>query len=69
MIGEVYKNTPVSSYQPSQEISDFTKEVQQEYQLGYQIIHTSWPELNNYSVVDRENKDKKTFNALVDEEH
>ena len=62
------KKNSVSSYQPSQAVSDFTKRVQEEFSIGKEIIETSWPELNNYSVIERDNKDKRTFNAFVDEE-
>ena len=68
MIGYIDKKTPVSTYQPSREICDLTKNVQEEYTIGMEILNNSWPELNNYSVIDRDNKDKRTFNAFVDED-
>ena len=68
MQGYIDKKTPLSAYTPSREVSDLTKLVQDEYGLGNEILHQSWPELNNYSVIDRDNKDKRTFNAFVDED-
>src|SRR3990167_2001592 len=68
MQGYIDKKTPLSAYTPSREVSSLTKLVQDEYGLGNEILHQSWPELNNYSVIDRDNKDKRTFNAFVDED-
>lgn len=69
MIGQIYEGkSPISRYQPSQEIADFTgKVVKRDYQTGFEILHRSWPELNNYSVIDRDQKDQRTFNSFVDE--
>lgn len=68
MIGEIYKNkTPVSHYQPSQEIADFTCYVKKDYSYGNEILHRSWVELNNRSVIDDQDRGKRTFNAFVDE--
>lgn len=67
MIGELYTTTPISAYQPSKEVADFTDEVKKEYSYGDQILHRSWEELNNYSVINRMNKDQRTFNSFVDE--
>lgn len=68
MTAEYIDKKNLSSYSPSREVTDFTKLVQDEYSIGNTILHQSWPELNNYSVIDRDNKDKRTFNAFVDEE-
>ncbi len=68
MIGEITKETPVSSYQPSTEVLDFTKQVRKDYAYGFDVLHKSWPELNNYSVIERMNKDQKTFQSFVDED-
>lgn len=67
MIGEIYTTSQVSAYQPEKAVIDFTGDVKKEYSYGDQILNRSWEELNNYSVIDRMNKDQRTFNALVNE--
>ena len=74
MIGQLIKSSqgaymqPVSVYQPSKDVADLTALVKKDYQDGYDILHRPVVELNNYSVVDRANKDQRTFNSFVDEE-
>jgi hypothetical protein len=69
MIGEIYQNkTPVSHYQPSKEIADFTNYVKKDYSQGNEILHRNWTELNNRSIVDDQDRGKRTFNAFVDED-
>lgn len=68
MIGEIYqKQTPVSNYQPSKEIADFTSVVKKAFGDGVQILERPWMELNDMSVLDRKDRDQRTFNAFVDE--
>jgi hypothetical protein len=67
MIGDLSKKENISMYQPSQEVIDLTKLVHKAYSQGHEILHRSWTELNNYSVIDRMNKDQLTFNSFVDE--
>lgn len=68
MIGDIYKsNTPVSSYQPSKEICDFTSQVKKDFGVGIDIISKPWVELGDLSVIERMNRDQRTFNAFVDE--
>lgn len=67
MIGEITPKTPIAGYQPSQEVADLTVWAKRDYQIGYDILHRPWNELNDYSVIDRLNKDQRTFNAFVDE--
>lgn len=67
MIGDVYENTPVSLYQPSKEVAAFTGYVQKDYARGHDILTRSWIELNNRSVIDDQDRGKRTFNAFVDE--
>ena len=68
MIGEIIKGTtPVSSFQPSQDVVDLTSIVQKDYYEGDRILHTSWLELNDRSVIDDENNGQMMFNAFVDE--
>src|SRR3990167_6736533 len=69
MIGEIIKGkTLISTYQPSKEELDLSSMVRKDYAYGFDALHRSWPELNNYSVVERMNKDQRTFQAYVDEE-
>lgn len=68
MIGDIInKVTPVSTFQPSSDVADITKLVQKEYGKGWDVLNKPWEELNGYSVIDRMNKDQRTFNAFVDE--
>jgi len=67
MIGEITKQTQVSMYQPSDEVAKLSSLVKKDYSYGYDVLHRSWPELNNYSVIERMNKDQNTFQSLVDE--
>ena len=66
MIGYIDKSTPLSAYQPSQEILDITAKIQQDYSTGVDILDRSWTELNNRSVIEDENRGQLMFNAFVD---
>lgn len=57
----------ISDYQPSSEVMELTKTFRDAFGKGYEILNRTWPELNNYSFIERENKDQRTFNAFVDE--
>lgn len=67
MIGSIYAKTPVASYQPSKAVCDFTAMVQKDYQRGTDILNREYVELNDLSPIARDNRDKRTFNAFVDE--
>jgi len=68
MIGDITKqNSELSLYQPSQEVIDFTTLVRKDYSYGSDVLNRAWPELNNYSILERRNIDQKTFHAFVDE--
>jgi hypothetical protein len=68
MIGDIIKDrTPISLYHPPQEVIELTKDVQRDYAQGVEILNRSWTEFNGYPVIERMNKDQRTFNALVDE--
>jgi len=68
MIQDIYKKrTNVSSYQPSKEVAELTYIVKKDWSAGNEILHKPWDELNGYSVIDRMNKDQRTFNSFVDE--
>jgi len=67
MIGDIIKKrTPLSSYQPSAEVRDLTILVQKDYQEGEDILHESYVELNDRSVIEDENRGQRMFNAFVD---
>ena len=66
MIGDKDR-AELSNYQPSAEVTELTKLFKRGYHDGYQNLHTSFEELNNYSVIARMNKDQLTFNSFVDE--
>lgn len=68
MIGDIYvSKAPVSSYQPSKEVQDFTATVKKDYSTGMEILNKSYVELNDMSPIERDNRDQRTFNAFVDE--
>jgi hypothetical protein len=68
MTGDIYKaSTPVSSYQPSKEVADFTSRVRKDFSAGIDILNKPWIELGDLSVIERMNRDQRTFNAFVDE--
>ncbi len=68
MIGDTsYANLKVSGYQPSKAVQDITKCVRDAFSAGQDILDKDWPELNDLSVIDRMNRDQRTFNAFVDE--
>ena len=68
MLGQITKGqTPLSTYQPPKPVVDLTKQVKDEFSQGIDILNRSWEELNGYSVIDRMNKDQRTFNSFVDE--
>lgn len=66
MLGEIKENTPLSAYQPSKEICDFTAEVKKDCFFGQQILERPFIELNNRSVITDENHGQIMFNAFVD---
>lgn len=66
MTGEIYNDTPVSSYQPPKEIADKTCEIQKDFAIGEEILSKTYPELNNRSVIDDENRGQMMANAFVD---
>jgi hypothetical protein len=66
MIGEKHKKTPVSAYQPSKEVVDLTTIVKKDYNEGIRILHQSWVELNDRSIIEDMNRGQMMFNAYVD---
>ena len=61
------KRTPISAYQVGEEVAAITKKAKDVFYRGYEILHQGWPELNSYSVIERDNRDQRVFNAFVDE--
>ncbi len=67
MIGNIDKKTPVSSYQPSQEVADLTKVVKKAYTEGIRILNKSWVELNDRSIENDQNRGQMMFNSYVND--
>ena len=68
MVGEIIKGkTKESTYQPPKEVAELSSLVQKDYWQGNEILHTPHSELNGYSVIERMNKDQRTFQSFVDE--
>ena len=57
----------ISAYQPGEAVTALTNDFRNAYEKGTRILNKTWQEYNNYSYIDRENKDQRTFNAFVDE--
>lgn len=66
MTGSIYNNTPVSNYQPSDEVAKFTAKVKKDFDTGDGILHRGWSELNDRTVLEDETRGKLMFNAYVD---
>ena len=67
MHGVLTSNKQLSLYQPSKEVIAITKDFANEFGEGVSILNRAWNELNDYSVIDRMNRDQRAFNAFVDE--
>lgn len=67
MIGDTSQRD-LSAYQPSLEVIKLTEKVKADYKEGDRIATKSWPELNNRSISDDENRGQQMFNAFVDTE-
>lgn len=67
MIGEITKDSVISDYKPSDKVRELTSIVRRDFSYGLDVLNKSWPELNNYSVLERTNKDQRTFQSFVDE--
>lgn len=67
MTGEILKKkSPISSYQPSDDVVEITKVVKKDYDEGVRILWRSWEELNDRSVIEDMNRGQMMFNAYVD---
>jgi len=67
MIGEIYNNNSVSTYQPDKAVVEFTSFVKRDYSQGHEILTKPFVELNDRSVIDDMDRGQRTFNAFVDE--
>lgn len=68
MIEELTENNKtISSYQPGEDVIRLTKHFKDEFGEGHKVLHSEQEELNGYSVIERMNKDQRTFNSFVDE--
>jgi len=56
-----------SAYHPTKAIKNFTKDVQECYAQGDEILNRGWTELNGRTVIDDMNRGQMMFNAFVDE--
>lgn len=59
--GEI--TSKVSNYDPSQPVKDRTAMVIKDFGIGYDIMNGKYRELNDLSPVDRQSKDRKSFNS------
>jgi hypothetical protein len=67
MIGDIHNQTPISLYQPSKAVADLTGVIKKDYAHGNEILHRSWVELNDRSIIEDQDRGRRTFNAFVDE--
>src|SRR3990167_3348821 len=67
MISDYFSKDNLSIYQPPQEVQELTRYAKDDYYKGHEILNRAYPELNDMSVIDCDNRDKRTFNAYVDE--
>lgn len=56
----------VSDYRPPKPVADLTYKVKQDYQTGYNILHRSYEEFNDKTLIQRMNLDQKAFNSYVE---
>jgi hypothetical protein len=67
MLGELKdKNKIQSNYQPPEGVRLLTHKVREDYRNGYEIMHRSYREFNDKSVLTRMDLDQKAFNSYVD---
>jgi len=74
MIGDVILNKDgtidltlmsMSAFQPPEPVAEITKLVRKDYEIGYNILHRSFEEFNNKSLIERMNIDQRNFNSWV----
>ena len=67
MIGAITKTDQISTYQPPKDVLKLSENVRKDYAYGFEVLHKAHNELNGYSVIERMNKDQRTFQSFVDE--
>lgn len=67
MISNPSAEKRASAYAPSKEVTEFTSIVKADYAQGDEILHRSWNELNDRSVIEDMNRGQRMANAFVDE--
>lgn len=55
--------TPLSAYQPSEEIKSLTARIGQDFNVAYNLQHKPFAEFNDYSLLQRADIDQKRWNA------
>lgn len=71
MIGTIELNkkgvpeAPQSMYTPSQEVSDLTAKIKQDYGIGYNNLHRSYEEFSHRNVIEEMNAGQKIFNSYI----
>lgn len=55
--------TPLSAYQPRQEVATLTNRIAQDYQSGDTLLHKPFTEFNDESLLSRSDLDQKKWNA------
>lgn len=72
MIGDIPRDDnlesllPMSNYQPSQMIKDFSALIIADYTTGYTNLYKDYEEFNGMSLTDRMNKDQRAWNNYVE---
>ncbi len=57
--------SPVSQYQPSNDVRDFTLKIKQDYAVGHRILHQVFREFNDMSLLQRMDVDQRAYNSYV----
>ncbi len=65
MIG-LNKEAAPSTYQPGNEVRELTAKIRQDYQIGHEINHHTYSELNDESPISRMDIDQRAFNSYVE---
>lgn len=58
------KSNP-SAYRPGKDIETLTQQVLSDFERSYELMHRPYRELNDMSVLERQDVDQKTFNSYV----
>src|SRR3990167_2863095 len=55
--------SPVSAYNPPEEVKLLTARISQDYQIGFNLQNKAFTEFNDYSLLQRADIDQKRWNA------